>query len=84
MSDLVQVLLEHMERTRLPDLLYANGYWSTARQSEPLRKQFRETLSMEQRDRLEVLLAQENTLHTREVEATFQSGVSLGLELSRL
>ena len=84
MSDLMQALLEYTERTRLPDRLYANGYWSAARQSESRWEQFRETLSAEQSGRLEALLAQENALRAREVEATFQSGVSLGLELGRL
>lgn len=84
MSDLLQVLLEHAERTSLPNLLYAHGYWSTARLSESRWEQFRETLSAEQNDRLETLLEQETELQIKELKATFQSGVSLGLELSRL
>ena len=84
MSDLVQVLLEHMERTRLPDLLHANGYWSAARLSESRWDAFRETLSAEQGQRLEVLLEQDAALQIKELKATFQSGLSLGLELSRL
>lgn len=84
MSDLLQVLLEHAERTSLPDLLYAHGYWSAARLSESHWEQFRKTLSAEQNDRLEALLEQETALQTKELKATFQSGLSLGLELSRL
>lgn len=84
MSDLLQVLLEHAERTSLPDLLYAHGYWSAARLSESRWEQFRKTLSAEQNDRLEALLEQETELQTKELKAIFQSGVSLGLEPSRL
>lgn len=84
MSDLLQVLLEHAERTSLPDLLYAHGYWTAARLSESRWEQFRETLSAEQNDRLETLLEQDAEFQTKELEATFHAGVSLGLELSRL
>ena len=84
MTDLLRALLDFTDRTRLPALLAASGYWTDSKQFSDSWTAFQRELSPEQGTRLEALLEQATALHIKDAEAVFQCGLSLGLELGRL
>ncbi len=84
MSDLLQVLLDYADHTSVPKLLCGTDYKAESQRMLASWRALEAELSPAQRALLEDLIEQEQHLSALDAEAVFHSGLSLGLELSRL
>ena len=84
MPDLIDVLMDYMDRTRMRAFLEADGYSAAHSRAERRWDAFRRTLTPQQRACMQTLREQDFDVQNRELRAVFRAGLSLGLEWNRL
>lgn len=84
MTDLIETLYQFAQENRIAKYLYYdNEYRDSAECADKGEQALRATLTEEQNKRLDALLGKQFICHSAELEAIFQAGFSMALELIR-
>lgn len=82
MTDIVEALYIFAQEKRIPKYIYNHTeYQDATKCASKCEQTLRATLTDEQNRRLDALLDERLTYHTAELEAVFQAGFSMALEL---